>query len=706
MGNRLGRDNQGIVNMAKRTDNQTRLVGDRRVKINTADKLLNDLLDMIAPSVLDHQTKVQRYRSVLMNLAGKTNNSGFDKAKEIAYAKGQTETVGDLRYTKTLGHINATAANIMQVLYPANQMYGSVEIDPERQKDNAALVTAMNHHGKRFKHYTNFYKAIVDSLCFNQGAIEVNWKVVNGITGRTQVNQKNVLTKDRVGVVKEGSQIKHLEPFNLILDHTVKAEEYPSQAQFYATVEMVSGFQLSKMAQDGELFLPETVRRALRKPEIQDGQVVNELNNNGFYASHGSVYSSGQGFTGLYEDRPEIRGAFYHKLNQPKVNGSTPFDANAYMGEVASSCNNNVGATNELLTITARIMVKDYKGLSSTGSRDANDVTDGFEIWRFKIVNGNHIVSAMPESLSHGLLPCCITRPRSELDELSGLSIAELLEPFQQASSSLLNVFLSQARSEKNKGLTFYDSRVRLGEYADMTSGRVPVELSDKEVNSNVRLSNLIANIPGNPPNQSTLQADAILDERMQDVFPTDSIQQLANLNRPVQHQTETLTNRQNMQIFVLSRVIHDEMLESCHYMQIKDVINYQKAIQITDSLGNVQEITAKSFEDVENEISVSDGLRGVDVVAVSGALERLIQYAFQSQMIQQEYDMGKLMAYSMRMRGVQFDLNSFKYDSPLDALSRQEKELAYQLLQGFIQQQQGEGNGGEGGNNGGAQNL
>lgn len=657
-------------------------IGGKKVDRKKVTDLLTVLHERIAPAVSEHQSLVGRYSNILFQLAAATDNKGIQKEKEISYAKGETDVVSDLRYPKTLGHVNAIAVSVMNVLFPARQMYGSVEVNPDEQKETAAFVQIMNVHAKQFKHYTSYYRIIHDAVAYNLGINEVNWKQVKGIKGRIRPNPNDVSSSTRSQVIKEGSQIKHLDIFNTILDTNVDTENYAMDAEFYATVDMHTEFDLLRMSERGEIILPSEMRKELRGYTVSSGNRMLPSNDNNFYRGKaGQMFGvSSNAAVGLYTHRPNFRSRLAEAARRREENCNAAFDVKEYVNGTSSMLAEKPNARNELLTITIRIDPTDLGLPSGTGGSEAAD-KGLLEIWRFKILNGNHVVFAQPVALSHGLLPCNLTRPKTELSKTLSLSVAELLMPFQEASSSLMNLFIKQARSDANKGVTYHDKRINLSEMADPTSGHIGVDMTDFH-DGKTSLGNLIHNVQGHTPNSAPIIADQHMESRMQDVFPTDAISNLANLNRPVTHQSRAVSQQQNLPVFVLSRIIHEELVEPSAYMQTQDIINFQQAINVFDGQGSIKRIDPTIFEDTELDIAVSDGLRGIDTIAIADRLQSLIQFAFQSRRVQQEIDVVAMTGYLLQMEGAQVDLGAFKYKTQFDALGEEEKNLAYQLLE------------------------
>jgi hypothetical protein len=406
-------------------------------------------------------------------------------------------------------------------------------------------------------------------------------------------------------------------------------------------------------------------------------------------------------FGGLYYYRNDFRT--YNKqlredsdldqAQKARNEGCKPFDLlrSLHHGKM-SDYDDKPAAKNELLTITIRAREKDINLSSRVGtSGDGNDTNNDMKIWRIAVLNGVRIVSVKEVAENHGMLPCSVTVPKTELSKHNSLSISELLLPFQEADSSLMNIFLKQARSDKNKGITYYaKDLVDMGDMLDPSTGRIGVSMQDLDKNGRqYSLRDLIHNVQGHPINNSLLDASNLLTQKTQDIFPTQSIDNLANLNRPVTHQSRQLTQMQNLPIYILARTIHDELLEPQNYMHTEDIIAYSDTLRVINENGEEESIDPNTLDLEDLDLAVSDGLRGVDTIAVMDRLNQILQYAFQSPEANREYDVMKIADYLLKMEGANINMEAFKFQNPFDALPPEQKQLALQLLQQAAQQQQ-----------------
>ena len=673
----------------------------RRVSIEKHKDLLTWVFDRISPSLYERYCRNEKYDRILEGLAAKCDVEGFDKQRQKQYATGQSNIVSELRYPKVLGNINDIVANVMNLLFPARQMYGSVELSPEKQNTTAVIVNEMNKNGRKLKHYTNMLRCVTDAIAFNIGIVENEYIEVRGFTNKTTRRRSDLSKTNNSKVIHKGTKLRHLDIFNTIIDYSVDPENYSTDAEFYGKVERLTDFDLIRMHDRREILLAPDAIEILRKVKMVNGVVELDNDNLPFYntTNHFVSGSSGKsGFGGLYHDRCDFRSENHRiKEHDPHEEACKPFDLlkSMYDGDY-TSYEERPTAKNELLTVTIRAREKDIGLDSELGvNKDDTDETDTMKIWRIGILNGVRIVSVKEVGTNHGMLPASITVPKTELSKLNSLSVSELLLPFQEADSSLLNIFIKQARSDKNKGQTYYDkSFVDMDDMLDPSSGRIGVDVAgaSQQTKQPKRIQDLIHNVQGHPINNSLLQASKLLTQKTQDIFPTQSVDNLANLNRPVAHQSRQLTQMQNLPIYIFARTIHDELIEPQNYMHTMDIVNYSDTLRVINAEGEEEAIDPNQLDLESLDLAVSDGMRGIDTISVIDRLDKILQYAFQSPEVLREYDVMAIADYLLKMEGANIEMDAFKHKDALSALPPEERQLALQLLQQYMQEQQAQG--------------
>lgn len=674
-----------------------KIAKDKTLSDKKHTELLGQIFEVITPGITAHQNKAHTYTGLLIALAAMPSTDGAEKAKAAAYAAGESTVVGDTRYPAALGHLNSVQISLMQVLFPARQMYGSVELEVDKQKNTSAIVAAMNVHSKQFRHYTSMGRVIMDALALNVGIVVNSWETQRAKYGEKRLSGSNVTQETSRKTVFEGTKLRHCDPMNTILQPGIHPEDYQFDAQYYAYVEQVTEFDLVRMAEKGEVIFAKEHASVLRKIAYQKdfhGGVNGEVqgSNKSFYEvlTNRLQTSSITGKLGLYNNRPNMhRPILANAEEKLDVKAAKSFDYNKFASDANAHINYEEvrpECCNELLTVVMRGRPEDF-GLSS----DKEDPA-GTRVYQFKILNGSRIIGMREISTSHGMMNIAITRPFTELGRHSSLSLSEKLLPFQEASSSLLNTFIRKARASANNGMTYViEEMVNMNNVTDPSTGMIGVSLEEMKKIGIKDIRGVVQSVGGDSPDRSSLLGIDALNDRMQDVVPTDAISQTANLNRPVAHQSRRLAELQNLHVYSLARIIHEEMMMPTTHMHTQDTLSLQKEIQVVGADGNIQTIDPSVFKDTVLDVAVSDGMRGLDTLAVADRIEKVLQYAFQSRRVQNDIDVVKLTSYLLKMDGANIDLNMFRYENEFDKLSPEAKQQAYELLAQAAQAQGGE---------------
>lgn len=671
--------------------------GKRQMDKEKHDALVTQLMEIIKPGVTAHQTKANQYCGILIALAAVPVDDNVAKAKNAAYINGESTVIGDTRYPKALGHLNSIAISVMQVLFPARQMYGSVELNAKKQQETAAIVAAMNTHAKQYRHYTAMARVIMDSLALNVGIVSNSWETQKAKFGAKAVSSTNVTRESSIKTVHEGTKLRHCDPLNTILQPGVNAEDYQFDAQYYAIIEQVNYFDLLRKSEAGEISFGKDHKGLLRSmaqatpredARVKSNSKIPFYNHLGSDFGMGGGSGLGAGKLGLYRNRPNMhRPILANAENRPDIKAAKCFDYAKFAndGDVINYEEDRPDCCNELMTLVVRGLPEDF-------GQQADAEDSAMKLFEFKILNGSTIVGIKEIGTAHGMMNISITRPLSELGRNVSLSMSEKLLPFQEAASSLMNTFVRQARGSANNGMTYYIEEVmNKNSVLDPSTGMVPLSLEEMKKLGIKDIRAAVQSVGGRSPDTSVLTGIDQLGARMQDVVPTDAISQMAGLNRPVQHQSRRLAELQNLHVYALARTIHEELMTPTTHMHTQDTLAFQKEINIVGPSGAVRKIDPSVFANVDLDVAVSDGMRGLDTLSISDRLEKILQYAFQSRRVQNDIDVVALTNYLLQMDGANVDMDMFRYENEFDKLSPEAKEQAFQMLQQAAAEQGGD---------------
>ena len=642
--------------------------------------LRDALMQLIAPSVTVRNQLIHRYDKITRDMAAYLALKG--EAEELAKRQADAETtaVPDQRFALADGHIQNVSSEVMNILFPARNMYGSTAIDPENTNVVSSFLAVINLHAQQFGHYPQYDNMVYDALVYNLGVLESDWRMDTGFVTTADGPQQ--------AVIRQGCEVLRLDPYNVLLDHSVPVERYGPDAEFYGKVERVSAFAVRKHLLDKKWFGPAGIEKALQEVRYEQGKVMNTQQYNAtapFYNEYTNYFGSEVGKHGLFRERPSTRPPEWYASDCAPKNHCRTFDVSSYMSDGRGG--GDVSLTNlhqnELTTITARIVPQDY-GLSDAPERQ-------LEIWRFKVLNGHWIVSASPLLTTHGMLPIGVTAPASANGTLESKSLSEKLIPYQDLMSNIYNLYVKEMRKKVNNGLVFYDpKRVKLNEMRDPTSGFIPVSIpEDTDTATDRTVGSAVHKFSDAPPFNNTVNDVNQVNDMMQAVLPTDQLASMSGLDRAVNHQSKTVASAAARRTFREARIISDQAIAPIMFTLTMNVTAFQPAIKLIDDSGNTVEVNPETFKDADLKISVSDGLRGIDNIAIADRVSEMVRYALQSRRTQENIDVLKLMEYLMKLEGASFDIKSFRYDSPIDQLDEQGKQVAFQLYQQALQAQQ-----------------
>lgn len=670
------------------------------ISANRHNQIRDELLTQLAPHVFDRAERNYRYDRTLAELAVQQ----FIRSDEFkSYQKNNKAAIRNIRYPKTYGHLRDLTTNTLNTLFPMRQMYGSIATTPEDQQVVTAFLQSMNKQAKQFNHYTNYYKTIFDGYAFNAGITRVRWNRIMTTTSKLQsrtgtpaatIAQSEMETKP----VYEGNEIEYLDPYNCFWDEQIEPTQFTHEAEFFAYVERVSDRKLHRMSRLGQIILPEPIRKTLRRFDLSKNTIVTPTGNDpiagpNYYGTLAKLYTRGDTGSklshGLFMDRPQglTEPLLCAIEDESYADDDGVFDIERYI----HTSNHRIKSKphirrgdNELLHTFTRISPKDY-GLGP----QTNEI-----VYEFIILNGEHIVAFQPVSEAHGLLPITITSPAIELGQGSTPSVANILTPYQYITNSLLGIYTSQAIDDANNGILAYDAqKVDMSKAVEDRSGRLAVTRNNPEAD-NIPLGNFFAQLRGNPANAGLLNAEAIFRDRVNDFAPTASANQLANMNRPVSHQSRQLTAVMNLHTQVTSRIIAEQMIQHNNYMQSRNIMLYSDRLITTGPDGQRTEIDPANFIETDMSVLASDGMRGLDTIAITDRFDKLLNSIYQSPELRQEFDIPAMTGFLLQMEGANIDIDAFRHPDPFSALTPEQKQAAYQLLQQAIaaQAESGEG--------------
>lgn len=298
--------------------------------------------------------------------------------------------------------------------YPIFAMAG-IKGNPETIRVANMYTALMEQDQEHFAWDTELAEVLLDAVTYNVMAVEVTWSdrartVMSAQAGK--VERKATTTR------LSGVKLKHLDPYNLIFDHTVPLHELSTRGVFAGYVERYNYIGLHDL--------------------------LAELNPEFKIVDNQAAALSGVNAQTLFYV-PNL-----HPLEQDKQQaGETDWSLEFNMGQRPDGALATGQGKFEVVTMYVRVIPHDMGIPQAAGDRETTRAAP------FKLIFvGSTLVYLEPVTYAFGGLPIFAAHLRSASRGFGINSFAENLDDMQDASSSMLNASInSMRRAVTDRGL-------------------------------------------------------------------------------------------------------------------------------------------------------------------------------------------------------------------------------------------------------------
>jgi hypothetical protein len=593
--------------------------------------LLQHLQDRLKFGNQPRNNLVNLYTEIDKELAGFIVLDEDDEQRKADRKLGKgalpTESIIQLAITQ----LDECVTYLMSV-FAGDDMYAAIA--PEDQLAQAqALALVLEKHGTWFKHYKVYARMMLDMLRYNIGGCTVEWQQILGNKiGNTEQKTPEIKTRQALFA---GNKLTPIDTYNFIYDISVEPSELAQFGEFFATIELKTKFRIRKMMFNNEMYATE------------------------------EMLTSQQSVARWYKTRPVLR-------NDIVADGGTNWFN--FLTATHGAPGAEVGANLELVTMSIWIVPKDL-GLGASTE---------MEIWQFKLLNDTTIVFGAPLKNAHSLLPAALARIIDDGYDAETKGYAEMLLPYQRFASFQLNTHQAATR-KKLYGLTLYDEEmIPLMASADALGGRVPVKRNsqDKPLSAAVHVIN------DTPETSRTLDDIDKMDDLMQKILPTDILKQVTSLERATTYQSAATVQGSNRRNLKMAHLINSQCLEPMRFMMLYNVLEKQENIDIMNAEGELITVDVAQLRDSDLEFKIADGLKGLDKLSMVEFMKDMLNALLQSSVANESIDVVQVIDHVSSIMGDETDFSQFKFKTEFDKLPKEQKELAFQLLQQAAAQQ------------------
>lgn len=598
------------------------------------DKLLAHCVDRLELSKNIRDNYIELFEFIDKEYNSYLLRDAEDKQREKDNLQGKGVKPTDEKLSMLFSQIDEALTYLLTLLAPDEAIYSAIA-PKDQQKIADGFAKLMNEHAEYFGHYRNLGLFLLCTLKYNFGGFGVHWREVEG-----NVLQDDAVTGDITSVpqiVQQGNELLAYNPYNLFIDNSISPVDLPRLGEYYGYVELHTPFRLRMMENVGELY---NIKSFLEKPAGQ------------FH---------------WYAHMPETRTSL---VNNSKITDWVGVFTQTY-GHVESA------QMHEIVPSFFWLVPKQF-GLSES---------ENYEIWRIILGSDSHILSAKHMENAHGLLPIAVAMPYEDFFGWQTRGAAERLIPHQRFGSYVLNTHQRTVR-KKLYGLTVYDENIiplMKSAEVDLAGGKIPANTQGQDID----LRKKIVQFTDGPDTTRTLENIKIMHDMMQDILPTNMQQQVAGLERATQYQAAALVQSANRRNLKIAKIINSQAMDKARFMQMYNIFQYQKAVEILTESGDIIEVDPKKFRTTKIVFTISDGLKGLDKLSLIMHMKDIINTVVQSQQASSQADIMALIDYWSTLIGDNTDFSQFKLQSQIDALPKDQRDLAFKLLQEFIAQQE-----------------
>lgn len=582
--------------------------------------------------------RIQRYKFIDREVSGYMVLSDDDKKRMLDNIKGKGPKTTDFILELTGPHLDEFVTFLTSVLAAEEGIYSAVGAQHQQEYVNGFSVV-MQKHAADFKHFTNLVKSFFDMGKYNFGGWTNEWAQIYGNKiGNTPTRNTVEIIRE---VVKAGNTLQSIDPYNFIYDISVPASDVYQNGEFFAIPTLETPFRVRRMIANKEIYSAERYYDAAET----------KFNVNNYNVKY-------------YEAKPTL---VWHGVFADGVQTD-------WHSVLSGNEHPTVGEKIEFIHYWGWLNPKDF-GLSDD---------DELQIWRITIAGCEYITHAEHLTNAHGYLPCAIGMPRTDGFDTATKTFAETFAPLQRFASNEINVRQKAAR-KKLYGLTIYDAQFApLMEKADLLGGKVPWRPSGTD--RDIRKSFLQLNDV--PHTDDTMQNVEAVVNLMQKILPTDILKQVAELERATIYQAASVVQGGNRRLFKYARIINDQAFTPIKFMMMYNILQFMESMTIIDNeTGQPKQINPQELRDADLEYIIASGIKGMDKLIVVEMLRDVINMILQSANAIQQIDIIGVIDYWTNLIGEKVDFKSFRIQSPLDQLTPEQKQQAFQLFQQAQQQ-------------------
>jgi hypothetical protein len=514
-------------------------------------------------------------------------------------------------------HIDDIMTYFAQTFAPNRGMFYHTAT-PDDTNQASQIVVKMNNDAIQSGAYREILQGLFALLKYNQGGYIVNWTREEGpVLVQTEVGgepQVDMQTR------WQGNKMVALDNYNLFKDPSVPLHRLHIDGEFIAHADLRSHYWLQSRAAAGFYFNTEE----------------------------------------CLNDESELSTLTYYKHPPQEAQFNSDDATGTDWVSILSESSGYIKASGyELITIYIRINPTEF-GLIP-GGRGVRQLRNRYEVWRFTILNNEHIIEATHMNNIHGYLPCFMGTMNDDIMGQAQRSVGEILTPLQDFASFLVNTHVSASRA-RLYGTTVYDpSMVDLDK---IPKGEVAARVKVKPTAYGKDIRQFVWQLNSDMDTERTLADLEAVMGLVNQFFPTQSLpSQIASIDRAVDSQVAAVQQGANRRQQKAARLLDDTIFRNIRFAMYYNIIQYAaEQEEITDVFtGKNVTLDIASLRNSNLPFIIGQGLKAIDRMAAAGMLQNVIFALIQAPQASQGLDLLGLIDYWTSMIDIDIDMKQFR---------------------------------------------
>lgn len=548
----------------------------------------------------------------------------------VANRRGDADKVRNIQMPIVMPQVESAVLYQASVFLTGVPLFGVVS-DPANVDAALQLEAVLDSQSVEGGWSREFLLALREGFKYNLMCVEVDWcrKMVASLeTDFTFTAGKQARPKESIW---EGNSVRYRPLYNSFFDTRCIPTEIHTKGEFAGYTELVSRIELKQ-----------------RIAELPDRMVDNIVP--AFNSSTGAISTVSSSASD---------GAIWNYF-VPNINPDALVDRNLWTGQNWLAWASLTGADSgriqykdcyELTTLYAKILPNDF-GINVPASKTP-------QIWKFIIVNHEHLIYAQRQTNAHGFLPMIFGQPLEDGLGYQTKSLAVNVAPVQSITSSLLNsVLAARRRAISDRGL-FDPSRVTEANInADNPSAKIPV----RPAAYGKPLSDAYFAIPFRDDNSGQILQEVGLFNNFANLISGQNPArqgQFVKGNKTLREYESVMQNA-NGRDQMTSILLEAQFFTPVKTILKTNVLQYQGAGSVY-SRSNQQVISVDplALRKAVMAMRVSDGLIPSEKIVGGDVLQVALQVLGSSPAIGAGYNIAPLFSYLMKSQGA--DLKAFE---------------------------------------------